>query len=64
MTTLSPSRIVRPLSSVSFVAVRRKCAKAGNIRSASSTAPGMSDGSSSSSCRWSGFSISARIALQ
>ena len=36
MTTFSPSRIFWPCSSVSDVAVRRKCAKAGNIRSASS----------------------------
>ena len=33
MTTLSPSRIGEPLSSTSRVAVRRKCANAGNIRS-------------------------------
>ena len=46
-----------------LVAVRRKCAKAGNIRSASSTAPGTSSGSSISRSRWSGFSISARIVL-
>ena len=51
MTTLSPSRICWPLSSVSRVAVRRKWAKAGNIRSDSSTAPGISAGSSSSSWR-------------
>ena len=36
------------------LAVRRKCANAGNMRSDSSTAPGTSDGSSSSSWRWSG----------
>ena len=48
--TLSPLVIGQPPSSVSFVAVRRKWANAGNIRSASSTALGTSDGSSISSC--------------
>ena len=48
----------------SRVAVRRKCANAGNIRSDSSTALGINDGSSSSSWRCSGCSISARMALQ
>ena len=64
MTTLSPSRIGVPLISASPVAVRRKWAKAGNIRSDSSTALAISDGSSSSSCRCSGSSSSARIPLQ
>ena len=64
MTTFSPSRIVWPASSVSHVAVRRKCANAGNIRNDSSTALGISEGSSSSIRRCSGASSSARIPLQ
>ena len=64
MTTLSPFLISCAVSSVSRVAVRRKWAKAGNIRSASSTASGTSDRSSSSSWRCSGSSITARIAAQ
>ena len=64
MTTLSPSRIAWPASSVSWVAVRRKCAKAGNIRSDSSTAAGISSGSSSSARRSPGFSIRARMPLE
>ena len=64
MTTFSPSRIVWPASSVSAVAVRAKWANAGNMRSDSSTALGISEGSSSSSRRWSGCSSSARIPLQ
>ena len=43
------------------VAVRRKWAKAGNIRSDSSTALGISEGSSSRSWRSSGCSIRARM---
>src|ERR671920_208532 len=57
MTTFSPSRMGWPASSVSRVAVRRKWAKAGNMRSASSTVPGISDGSSISSCFCWGSSI-------
>ena len=64
MTTFSPLRIVWPPSSASSVAVRRKWAKAGYIRSASSTASGTSAGSSSSLRFCSGFSSSARIPLQ
>ena len=64
MTTFSPSRIFCPQSSASRVAVRRKCEKAGNIRSDSSTALGISEGSSSSFWRSSGCSISARIPEQ
>ena len=64
MTTLSPSRTCCPAISVSQVAVRRKWANAGNMRSDSSTALGISDGSSTSSRRSSGCSMSAFMPLQ
>ena len=63
-TTLSPFLICAPLSSTSAVAVRRKCANAGYMRSDSSTSEGISDGSSSTFWRSAGFSISARMPLQ
>ena len=53
-----------PFSSLSLVAVRRKWAKAGNIRSDSSTMLGISDGSSTTFARSSGCSISARMPQQ
>ena len=63
MSTLSPSAICLPPISVSSVAVRRKWAKAGYIRRASSTAPGISEGSSTSIFIWSGCSSRARMPL-
>lgn len=61
MTTLSPARTVLPCSSTSRVAVRRKWYTGLAQRRNSSTAPGISDGSSRSRRSWSWCSMRASM---